>query len=262
MVCLVGLGWSHSIAISIVFGSWKWGISPTGNISPRYWTGSSQKPVERTHATRTEFFCYFSPCAFQGQLWGCAMVVVCDLYKETEQLRLPVLNDTRLVPPPLLTPTRLHMAAAAVRISLTPCWSLLYLFAADNKHYMELGKLVVLLEATWLAPWAQIYFIMQWEFNGAAARRREGTGCFTYRLVPQWWWLTGAVIPSSAFLQPATNIEQFHPSKQISTQNHSIPETRAGLIPYILLSNQMGLKDPCITILFSSFLMLRSMVDL
>jgi hypothetical protein len=29
-----------------------------------------------------------------------------------------------------------------------------------------------------------------------------------------------------------------------------------------LLSNQMGLKDPCITILFSSFLMLRSMVDL
>lgn len=160
--------------------------------------------------------------------------------------------------------TQLRMAAAAVRISLTPCWSLLYLFAADDKHYMELGKLVVLLEAAWLAPWAQIYFIMQWEFNGAAAHRREGTGCFTYRLVPQWRWLTGAVIPSLAFLQPATNIEHFHPStvQTKSTQNHSIPETRVGLIPSISLSNQMGLKDPCITISFSSFLTLRSMDDL
>jgi len=43
-------------------------------------------------------------------------------------------------------------AAAAVRISLIPCCRLLYLFAAADKHYMELGKLVVLLEAAWLAP--------------------------------------------------------------------------------------------------------------
>jgi hypothetical protein len=49
---------------------------------------------------------------------------------------------------------------------------------------MKVGKLVLLLEDAWLAPGAQIYFTMQWEFNGAAAHRREGTGCFTYRLVP------------------------------------------------------------------------------
>ena len=228
----------------------------------RYWIGSSQKPVECTSATHTGFFCHFSPCAFHGWLCGCAMDMVCDLYKEVEQLRLPVLNDNCLVPPPLLTPMRLRMAAAVVRIYLIPCCRLLYLFAANDKHYMELGKLVVLLEAAWLAPWAQIYFTMQWEFNGAAAHRREGTGCFTYRLVPQWWWLTGVVVASSAFLQPDTNIEQFHPSKETSTQNHSIPETRVGLITSILLSNQMDLKDPCIIILFSDLLTLRSMVDL
>ncbi|ONM40615.1 DENN domain and WD repeat-containing protein SCD1 [Zea mays] len=167
-------------------------------------------------------------------------------HKEVEQLCLclTVLNVTRLAPPPLLTLARLCMATAAVRISLNPVLlpALPLRRRGQELHESrEVGAAAGRRMASTRSPDLLHHAMgIQWCCCSQKGRNRV----FHLQAGPTGTTCAVTVIPSSAFLQSNTNIEQFHPFKQTSTQNHSIPQTRVGLIPSISLSNQMDLKYP------------------